>query len=116
MIEPIKMAPCPFCEGPPCITAQDYLTGALVDEDHRCDPDAEEWPDFEAHVWCHECGATGPRVDSVSLGMAEPLRGFEVADVIRIAIEHWNERHNRVRSAYDHADHNGLNLFPRHSA
>lgn len=23
MIEPIKMAPCPFCEGPPCVEARD---------------------------------------------------------------------------------------------
>lgn len=116
MIEPIKMAPCPFCEGPPCIVAKDWVTGVEVPESHRRDLDAEEQPAFEAHVWCHDCGAQGPNINTCTLGTFEHLYDLEVADVMRIAVERWNNRHAKARDCYDAGDREGLNLWPRAKA
>lgn len=116
MSEPIKMSPCPFCEGPPCIMARDEATGAIVFENHKRNPDAEEEEEFEAHVWCHDCGAQGPRIDTGTLGCFEQLYGLEVMDVMRIAAERWNDRHAKARSCYDSGDKEGLNMFPRADA
>lgn len=116
MSDQIKMAPCPFCEGPPCIIAQNVFTRALVDEDHRCDPEAEEWPDFESHVWCHDYGAQGPEVDSIKLGLCEQLYDLEARDVMRAAVERWNDRGTKARNCYDAGEAEGLNMFPRSAA
>jgi hypothetical protein len=116
MIEPIKMNPCPFCEGPPCIIARDLSAKTEVFEEHRCDPEAEQWPDFEAHVWCHDCGARGPNIDTLTLGIFEHQYDLEVADVMRIAVERWNDRHNKARSCYDSGEKRGLNIWPRGEA
>lgn len=113
MIEPIKMAPCPFCEGPPCIIARDFITRVEVSEDHRRDPGADDQPAFEAHVWCHDCGARGPDIDTCTLGIFEHLYDLEVADVMRIAIERWNDRHDKARNCYDAGEKEGLNTWPR---
>lgn len=116
MIEPIKMAPCPFCEGPPCIIAHDMDTGIEVSVRHRCDPSAEERPNFKAHVWCHDCGAQGPDIDTPTLGIFEHQYDLEVADVMRIAVERWNNRHARARLCYDAGEKEGLNTWPRTDA
>ncbi|MFJ3121061.1 Lar family restriction alleviation protein [Pseudomonas protegens] len=113
MIEPIKIAPCPFCEGPPCIIARDFITGVEVFETQRRDPDADDQPAFEAHVWCHDCGAQGPNINTCSLGTFEHLYDLEVADVMRIAIERWNNRPARARSCYDFGDLERVTLWPR---
>jgi hypothetical protein len=67
---------------------------------------------YEAHVWCHECGARGPFVDTCTLCIFERQINLTVADVMRIAVERWNERGNKSRSCYDAGDAGGLNLFP----
>ena len=111
MTEQIKLAPCPFCEGPPCISAFDFVTNSPVSI-HR--PQTECFDeDYSAYVWCHDCGAQGPTIDSCSLSTFEHIFDLTVIDVMRIAAERWNGRHAEARQAYDAGDADGLNLFPR---
>lgn len=110
----VKMDPCPFCQGPPCVTAVDFITRAVVDDDRPQTEDFDE--DYAAYVWCHECGAQGPEVDSCSLGTYEGMYDLTVADVVRVAIDRWNNKRADARSAFDAADRNGLNLFPQGAA
>lgn len=114
MIEPIKIAPCPFCEGPPCVMARDFLTRVEVMIDRPQSKDFDE--DYSAHVWCHECGAQGPDIDSCELGIFEHIYDLTVADVMRIAVERWNDRHTKARNCYDAGEGEGLNMFPRAEA
>ena len=62
MIEPIKMNPCPFCEGSPCITARNWITKEELGEGHKQNEGCDEA--YEAHVWCHDCGAQGPNINT----------------------------------------------------
>lgn len=114
MIDPIKMNPCPFCEGPPCITARNWITKEELGEGHKQNEDCDEA--YEAHVWCHDCGAQGPNINTCTLGTFEQIYDLEVADVMRIAIERWNDRHNRARDCYDAGEKKGLNIWPRAEA
>ena len=114
MIEPIKINPCPFCEGSPCITARNWITKEELGEGHKQNEGCDEA--YEAHVWCHDCGAQGPNINTCSLGTFEHIYDLEVADVMRIAIERWNDRHNRARNCYDSGEKNGLNIWPRTAA
>jgi hypothetical protein len=114
MSEPIKMSPCPFCGGPPCVTAKNCETGEVATFDHRRPDDSDEG--YAAHVWCHDCGAQGPDVDSFELFVFQDLDGLEVADLMRIAVERWNDRHAMARDLYDSGDKEGLNMFPRDQA
>lgn len=114
MIEPIKMAPCPFCEGPPCIIARNWITRVEVFEEHRQNEDFDEA--YEAYVWCHDCGAQGPMINTCALGTFENIYDLEVSDVMRIAVEHWNNRHARARPCYDAGEQKGLNIWPRPDA
>ena len=111
VIEQIKLEPCPFCEGPPCITARDYITDVVVAIDRPQDEYGDEV--YVAHVWCHECGAEGPHVDSCDLCLVDDLFDLTVLDVMRIAAERWNGRQSgRARAGYDSSDAQRLNLFP----
>lgn len=114
MTEQIKMAPCPFCEGPPCVIARDFMTDEEVSIDRPQTEDFDE--DYSAYVWCHECGAQGPAIDSVNLSIFEYRFDLTVMEVVRIAVERWNERGNKARSCYDAGEAEGLNLFPREVA
>ncbi len=53
-VDPVlPLLPCPFDGGPPIL-------------DFEIDKDAaheDEIGMIDAHVWCHECGARGPRCD-----------------------------------------------------
>lgn len=111
MTEQITIAPCPFCEGPPCVEAKDYMTQEPVEFDRPQDEYSDE--EYEAYVWCHECGAEGPHVDSCDLAIFDGLDYLTVMDVARIAVERWNERGNKARAGYDGGAKEGLNLFPR---
>jgi hypothetical protein len=114
MIEPIKMTPCPFCEGPPCVIAHHFVTGKLVAMDR---PQTEDFDEaYSAHVWCHDCGAQGPSIDSCTLGTFEQIYDLTVVDVMRIAVERWNDRHNKARNCYDAGEKDGLNIWPRADA
>ncbi len=111
MSEQITLAPCPFCEGPPCVIAHNWITGVEVTIDH---PQSEALDEsYEAHVWCHDCGAQGPRINTCSLGTFERIYDLTARDTMRIAAERWNNRHARARGSYDAGARDGLNLFPR---
>ena len=110
-IEPIKMSPCPFCEGPPCITGEDFITGQSLPADHPHDEDADQ--SYTAYVWCHECGAEGPCIDTISLRTFEQIYDLSLMDMMRIAAQRWNDRNNKARACYDAGDKEGLNIFPR---
>ena len=110
MTEQIKMAPCPFCEGPPCYIVHDYVTGKEVEVDRPQNELFSE--DYMAHVWCHECGAQGPTIDSCTLGLFEHMFDLSAADVVKVAVERWNNRGGAARGCYDAADAEGLNLYP----
>lgn len=111
MTEQIRMEPCPFCQGPPCIIAYKDGTKEQVFIDQPQDEDFSE--DYDAHVWCHECGAQGPSTDSCSLCIFEGLIDLTAVDVMRIAVQRWNERGDRARGCYDGGEAEGLNMFPR---
>lgn len=110
-VEPIKMTPCPFCEGPPCIEGVDFITGKDLPEDHPHDEDSDQ--DYRAYVWCHDCGAQGPNIDSLTLSTFEHIYDLSLMDVMRIAAQRWNDRNNKARACYDAGDKEGLNIFPR---
>ena len=113
-VEPIKMSPCPFCEGPPCIEGKDFITGKELHLDHPHDEEADQA--YSAHVWCHDCGAQGPNIDSVTLSTFEHIYDLSLMDVMRIAAKRWNDRNNKARACYDAGDKEGLNMFPRSAA
>lgn len=109
----IKMAPCPFCEGPPCVFVRDYDTQDSVDLDR---PQTEFFDEkYEAHVWCHDCGAQGPDIDSCTLCLFEDKIDLTAMDVARIAVERWNDRNAKARDCYDAGEADGLNMFPRNN-
>ena len=114
MTDQIKMSPCPFCEGPPCIIAQDFVTGDGVAMDR---PQTENFDEaYSAHVWCHDCGAQGPNIDSCTLSTFEHIHDLTVANVMRIAVERWNDRSAKARNCYDAGEAEGLNMFPKVAA
>jgi hypothetical protein len=114
MTDQIKMAPCPFCEGPPCVDVRDFVTGVELAMDR---PQTEEFDEaYVAHVWCHDCGAQGPNIDSCALSTFEHIHDLTVADVMRIAVERWNDRNAKARNCYDAGEAEGLNMFPRSAA
>lgn len=114
MTDQIKMAPCPFCEGPPCVIAHDFVTRDLVAMDRPQTEDFSE--DYSAHVWCHDCGAQGPEIDTVGLSTFEHVFDLTVAEVMLIAVERWNDRNAKARNCYDAGEAEGQNLFPRIAA
>jgi hypothetical protein len=109
--EQIRMSPCPFCEGPPCIDGFDFVTGESLPDDHP--HDIEHGQDYSAHVWCHDCGARGPNIESLTLSTFEHLYDLSLMDVMRIAAQRWNDRNAKARDCYDAGEKNGLNMFPR---
>lgn len=98
----MKLLPCPFCEGPPCISAHEYLGGAMWRD--------EAYPDdgifLEAQVWCHECGAHGPKAEKIACDHDDYV-ALETE-----ACELWNQRDNRNRDCYDGGEAEGLNEYP----
>ena len=80
--------PCPFCAGPGVASAFDVEDGTLVMPDARFNARVS----YEAYVWCHTCGAQGPRVDPDDLAVFEQ-RVIESLDELRaLAVERWNSR------------------------
>lgn len=67
---------------------------------------------FEAHVWCHDCGAQGPSQDSLNISIFERL-DLTVGQLMMRAAREWNARHNNARPCYDAGEQEGLNLYPR---
>jgi hypothetical protein len=98
-----KLKPCPFCEGPPCVTTMRVIGGGVF-------PDSEIEGDdglfVKASVWCHECGADGPAIDDIAYSRADCY------ELERRAVALWNNRGNRHRSLYDSGEKRGLNEYP----
>lgn len=90
--KPIIKAPCPFDGGP-----------AAVSHTRRGESIPEDGVVVDAYVWCHECGARGPRVEAFICDRAE-LWGLMTR-----AVELWNQRDERNI----HLQTAELNLFPR---
>ena len=113
MIKQLELAPCPFCEGPPCVSAHESISMREVFVDHPYLPELDE--SYEAHIWCHDCGARGPRIDTISLSIFEHRYDLSVYDTMKIAAERWNDRHSKARACYDAGAVAGLNMFPRNN-
>jgi len=105
MADPIKLLPCPFCEGPPVpIVQAGHANGWLALQDDYGDAGADAY----AFVFCHECGTEGPH--------ARTYLVYDRADYLALeteAVRLWNQRDARHRKLYDGGDANGLNLYPR---
>jgi hypothetical protein len=102
-----KVDPCPFCEGPPVPIALDIVAKRVIYEGWGDD----EGTTVEAYVFCHECGAQGPRHDKFIHDHEDAMQ------LTSKAVEDWNAagRNNRHRRLYDWGDKDGLNLWPRNS-
>lgn len=90
--------------------AREVFSGGEVFPGHR----RREEEAFEAHVWCHDCGARGPNQDSLSISIFERL-DLTVGQLMMRAARSWNDRHNKARACYDGGEDEGLNLYPRAS-
>ncbi|WP_312800023.1 Lar family restriction alleviation protein [Pseudomonas sp.] len=88
--------PCPFCEGPPCIQVKDSITGNKLYAG-QC----EEGVSMTSYVWCHECAARGPEVDSDNLAIFENKHDLTFDEMEQLAVQKWNDRHNRSRHLYE---------------
>ena len=107
-MEPIRLLPCPFCEGPPCVIVQNEapnLGQATLLQDYGDDGKL-----VIAFVFCHECGASCEEED------CDIYTASDYADAERRACERWNRRDARHRSMYDGGAADGLNLYPRPNA
>ena len=80
--------PCPFCTGPAVASAFDAVTGTLVASETPLD----ERVSYEAYVWCHSCGAQGPRVDRDDLAVFEQREVESLGALCALAVERWNSR------------------------
>lgn len=98
----MKLLPCPFCQGPPCLTA--HLRSGKIFEGRKRYP--SEGLDLYANIWCHECGAQGPREDGF-MSSDEDVEALKI-----IAAQLWNRRDDRHRSLYD----DGMAKYPRSDA
>lgn len=102
------LPPCPFCEGPPSVIVANglYPYGAApVQDDYGADGLI-----IDAYVFCHECGAEGPRHEAEIYDEA----GYWEAEAAGVRL--WVERTNRNRGLYDGAAACGLNHYPRASS
>lgn len=104
--EPIKLLPCTFCGGPPspAVTRALHPYGSFTVDD--IPPNGIT---AEGYVFCHECGADGPKLtDEV----------FDQAGIDRLrdsGVRLWQRRDNRNGDCYDGGEAEGLNLYPRES-
>lgn len=98
---PVKLTPCPFCEGPPVPFATSECAGFAFDSDGSM---------VDAHVFCHECGAKGPSVEDLCFDDGD------VTPLIDRAVLLWETKNNRNRDLYDAGEAEGLNLHPRASS
>jgi hypothetical protein len=115
--EPILIAPCPFCCGPPCLfwkfTA--LVDGRVVEVDEALalkedGPDAQ----IEVRVFCHECGAEGPMArDPEHVWAPFVWNERSIDEAKRLAIDGWNVRSAKHLFLYTLGVPEGLNTYPR---
>ncbi|WP_428398273.1 Lar family restriction alleviation protein [Marinobacter salarius] len=109
MKEQIKLKPCRFCGGPPIASA--FLDGVVMLNDRfpgRCAVNGGT--SIDACVWCHECGAQGPSVDSGLIYKPE-----EAEEAIEEACHLWNQSDLRHINLYQAAESDGMNVWPKQS-
>lgn len=101
---PVKLSPCPFCEGPPVPIVQNAVGGgaAPLQDDYGNDGHYAR-----AFVFCHECGADGPDVTGFIYDRAD------YAAIERQAVNLWQKRDARHRCLYDGGEAERLNVYPR---
>lgn len=80
--------PCPFCAGPAVASAFDAEAGTLVAQDAPLSVRVS----YEAYVWCHTCGAQGPRIDRADVAIFEQREIDSLDELRALAIERWNSR------------------------
>lgn len=111
MTAALAISPCPFCCGPPVPTCQslDPRTGPV----YKSKPFPEDGIFCEAYVFCHECGAQGPKASGEGHGGDF---AFEAADVDRLEIQAvtlWNDRNARHLELFEYGARDGHNRYPR---
>lgn len=109
MAEPIELAPCPFCGGPPCVSIRLIMPAGrpvrLNAGEQFMIP--AEGCSGRGYVWCHECGAEGPGADGL-------VYDDEDSDELkRQAGQLWNRRDARHLDLYIAGHAEGLQQFPR---
>ncbi|MDP2447648.1 Lar family restriction alleviation protein [Pseudomonas sp.] len=103
--EQITLPPCPFCEGPPAVIVTRTFEpfGSVEPTEHfGC-----TGLDVDAYVFCHECGAEGPKHETVIFTQADYLEAERAGAVL------WTERSAKHRHLYDAGSPEGLNLYPQ---
>ena len=104
MTEQVKMLDCPFCGGPPVTIIKTIFSPIRHvgrEEDH-----GDDGLSVEAHVYCHECGASGQIAED------EIYDAESYDDVMLDAIGKWNARDKRHADLYGSSDRAGRNLYP----
>lgn len=105
---PVTLPPCPFCEGPPSvIVAKSFAPFGAVDPHEAIGCDGL---DVDAYVFCHECGAEGPKHEDII------FHADDFADVEQKGVALWIERTAKHRALYDAGTPEGLNTYPRATA
>lgn len=89
---PSNLPPCPFCEGPPSVIVAKafHPYGAAERGHYGCGG-----LDVDAYVFCHECGAQGPKHEDTIFCAAT----YDQAEQKGIAL--WTERTTKNRHLYD---------------
>ena len=87
------LKPCPFCEGPPT----DH-----IEIDYKQIP--ADCAYANAFIFCHECGAQGPRAEGVVCNQEDG------EELINQAKELWHKRDNRHRYLYDSSEKETLEI------
>jgi hypothetical protein len=110
----INISPCPFCCGPPVPIChrQEPPHGKV----YKNRPFPENGTYCEAYVFCHECGAQGPRADG--RGPASSIV-FDADELTRLELEAvtlWNERNARHLDLFEYGVRDGHNRYPRDHA
>lgn len=95
----VKLLPCPFCEGPPVPLASAHV--------HGFKGFGRDGAMVHAYVFCHECGAQGPREEDLL------YEADEVSALVEKAVLLWNTRNARHRDLYNAGEARGLNFHPR---
>lgn len=104
----VKLLPCPFCAGPPCLITKwldekrgfqwENLPAPLPSDDGLI---------VKAWIFCHECGAGGPEQEGIC---------DYVGDLDEIkwgAVDNWNVRGQRHKDLYDANHAEGRCQYPR---
>ena len=104
MTEQLKMLDCPFCGGPP-VTIIKTIFSPIRHVERLADY-GDDGLSAEAHVYCHECGASG----QIAEDEIYDAEGYD--DVMTKAIGKWNTRDKRHASLYESSDRAGRNLYP----